>query len=129
MAKATKEKVNKYGVKVGDLFYISWGYEQTNVNFYQVIDLKGTASVMVREVWPKMVSEDAVCGMAADRAYEVPEGILPPAERSLFISDNENGDLKRISTKYSNEPHFSISSGGYIARPYTGQKVYESWYY
>lgn len=30
----TAEKVNKYGVKVGDLFSASWGYEQTNVDFF-----------------------------------------------------------------------------------------------
>ena len=128
-APAKKEKVNKYGVKVGDLFYISWGYEQTNVDFFQVIELKGEASVIVREVYPKMVEEKAVSGMSADRRYEVPEEILPAASRSTFISDNEKGVLKRISTKYNNEPHFSIGSGGYTARPYKGEEVYVSWYY
>lgn len=124
-----KEKVNKYGVKVGDLFYISWGYEQTNVDFFQVIELKGEASVIVREVYPKMIEEKAVSGMSADRRYEVPEEILPAASRSTFISDNEKGVLKRISTKYYNEPHFSIGSGGHTARPYKGEEVYVSWYY
>lgn len=37
------------GVKVGDIFYSSWGYDQTNVNFYEVTGLTG-ASVKVREV-------------------------------------------------------------------------------
>ena len=122
-----KEKVNKYGVKVGDLFYISWGYEQTNVDFFQVIELKGEASVIVREVYPKMIEEKAVSGMSADRKYEVPEEILPAASRSTFISDNEKGALKRISTKYYNKPHFSI--GDYTAHPYEGEEVYVSWYY
>ena len=30
----TAAKVNKYGVKVGDMFSASWGYEQTNVNLF-----------------------------------------------------------------------------------------------
>lgn len=28
-------------VKVGDVFLNSWGYEQTNTNFYQVVEVKG----------------------------------------------------------------------------------------
>ena len=35
--KTKPEPINKYGVKVGDVFYDSWGYEQTNIDFYQVI--------------------------------------------------------------------------------------------
>lgn len=36
-------------VKVGDIFVASWGYDQTNVDFYEVTGLTG-ASVRVREV-------------------------------------------------------------------------------
>lgn len=45
-----KEAVNKYGVKVGDIFVSSWGYDQTNVDFYQVIALKGTTMVELKEI-------------------------------------------------------------------------------
>ena len=41
--KGKKTKANKYGVKVGDLFYSSWGYEQTNNDFFQVIELVGAS--------------------------------------------------------------------------------------
>lgn len=27
----------KHNIKIGDIFYNSWGYEQTNVDFYQVV--------------------------------------------------------------------------------------------
>lgn len=37
------------GVKVGDFFYSSWGYDQTNIDFYEVVGLTG-ASVKVRQV-------------------------------------------------------------------------------
>ena len=49
-AKAKKQPVNKYGVKVGDMFCDIWGYEQTNVDFYQVIDLKGSTTVVLKPV-------------------------------------------------------------------------------
>lgn len=35
---------------IGDILYSSWGWEQTNVSFYQVIALKGKASLVVKEV-------------------------------------------------------------------------------
>ncbi|MBF5824150.1 hypothetical protein HQI67_00200 [Escherichia coli] len=37
-------------VCVGDIFVSSWGYEQTNVNFYQVISVHGKKTVTVREI-------------------------------------------------------------------------------
>lgn len=48
--KTTKPAVNKYGVKVGDVFYSSWGYEQTNIDFYQVIALKGATMVTLQKI-------------------------------------------------------------------------------
>ena len=38
-----------HAVKVGFIFYSSWGYEQTNVDFYQVIEVKG-AFVIIRQI-------------------------------------------------------------------------------
>lgn len=43
------------GIKVGDIFYASWGYDQTQVNFYEVVGLTG-ASVRVRQVAQRDVS-------------------------------------------------------------------------
>ena len=28
---------NVHGVQIGDIFYTCWGYEQTNVDFYEVV--------------------------------------------------------------------------------------------
>lgn len=130
------EKVNKYGVKVGDIFSASWGYEQTNVDFFQVIALAGESSVRVREVHPPMVEETAVSGMSADRVYKLTSEILPPAPSSVFIKDQEKGDLKRIQPGYYKDPEeakkycsFSLSSYA-TAFKCNGEteKTYESWY-
>ncbi|NJO58756.1 MAG: hypothetical protein HC836_10535 [Richelia sp. RM2_1_2] len=37
-------------LKVGDIVYASWGYDQTNIDFYQVVALKGNVSVVVRKI-------------------------------------------------------------------------------
>ena len=105
---APAEKKNKYGVKVADLFSMSWGYEQTNVDFFQVVELVGESSVKIREVYPEFESK-AVSGMSEDRTYKITSEILPPASRSIFIKDQEHGDLKRIST-YNNDTYIKIDS-------------------
>ena len=133
----TKKKENIYGVKVGDIFSASWGYEQTNNNFFQVIALVGEKSVRVREVNPPIISRDPVSGMAEDRIYKLTNEILPHAEYSVFIKDQENGDLKRIKPGYYKDPeeakkhcYFDLSSyaSAYKCNGET-KKVYDSWYY
>ena len=41
-------------LKVGDILYTSWGYDQTNVEYYQVTKAKG-CFVTVHEIWQKRV--------------------------------------------------------------------------
>lgn len=130
------EKVNKYGVKVGDLFYSSWGYDQTQVDFFQVVALVGETSVRVREVYPRMIDEKPICSMAADRTYAMTSELLPASSSSVFIKDQEKGDIKRIKPGYYSDPEeaarnccFNLSS---FANAYKchGETVtaYESWY-
>ena len=132
--KATKtaskpEKVNKYGVKVGDMFSMSWGYEQTNVDWFQVIALVGECSVRIREVNPPMVAETAESPMSADRTYAISNEILPPSSYSVHIKDNEKGDLKRV-LKSGNTLYLNMASYANAYKVESGNhKVYESWYY
>lgn len=44
------ERISSRNLKVGDILYTSWGHEQTNIDFYQVTQLIGTKSVMIREI-------------------------------------------------------------------------------
>lgn len=135
--KEKAEKKNVFGVKVGDIFSASWGYEQTNNDFFQVIALVGEKSVRVREVNLPIVRRDPVSGMAEDRVYKITGEILPPSPHSVFIKDQEKGDLKRIKPGYfqdeekaKNNCYFDISSyaSAYKCNGET-KKVYESWYY
>lgn len=125
------EKVNKFGVQVGDLFYSSWGWEQTNVDFFQVVALVGETSVRVREVYPAVLKDEPTCSMAADRTYQITREILPAADRSVFIKDQEKGDVKRLKSyqQDGSHPQFNLTS---YANAYkcegTEIKLYESWY-
>lgn len=35
------------GINPGDIFVCSWGYEQSNISFYQIIDVKGNNVVLI----------------------------------------------------------------------------------
>ncbi len=42
--------MNVHGVKIGDIFYDSWGWEQTNIDFYQVVGLRGKTQVVLKAI-------------------------------------------------------------------------------
>jgi hypothetical protein len=49
----------KHGLEVGAILYSSWGYDQTNISWYQVIEVKDS-SVILREIAGKAAGEDKV---------------------------------------------------------------------
>ena len=102
-------KQNKYGVAVGDIFRAVWGYDETHNSFFQVVKLSGESSVRVREVYPPLLGQR--CGnLCADYVYQTKGvGILPPASHSLFIKNQQTGDLKRLKT-YGNVAGFKMAS-------------------
>ena len=42
-------------VKAGDIFVSSWGYEQTNIDYYQVVGIKDKSTLTLREIGAKVV--------------------------------------------------------------------------
>ena len=86
-------------IKVGDIFSSSWGYEQTNVYFYQVVGLKGKSTALLRRI-------------AGERHYDGPmSGSTVPA-RDAFIG--EEVQQKRIQvTDKTGRPHFKMASYEY----------------
>lgn len=95
-AGAKPEKQLAHGVQVGDIFEMTWGYDQTNVDFFQVVKLCGEKSCRVVQVTPKVTVQEADSAMSATTFYEITREILKPHERSIFIKDQEKGDIKRI---------------------------------
>lgn len=56
--KATREYKNKlkvskaapHDVKVGDIFSASWGYDQTNIDYYEIVSLIGSTMAEVQQI-------------------------------------------------------------------------------
>lgn len=71
--------------KMGDILCCSWGYDQTNVDFYQVIKVT-TASVRVRQIKSRIVE-----GQAANRTQNK---VMPcPGQ---WDDENAAGKLHRV---------------------------------
>lgn len=58
------------GVSVGDIFYNSWGYDQTNVDFYEVIRLTGQG-VEVQPINSRVVSS----GQGSESVVPIPGSV------------------------------------------------------
>lgn len=48
-------------VRIGDIFHTCWVYEQTNVEFYQVVSLHGTKTAGLREIASQIVKDTGWC--------------------------------------------------------------------
>ena len=124
-----REKKNKFGVKVGDIFSASWGYDQTQTDYFQVVSLAGDQSVRVREVYPERISSHADGPMAETSVYKLDRSkMLPAASSSVFIKDQERGDIKRIQM-WGDTPSFRLASfaNAYLCKGDT-DTAYDSWY-
>lgn len=112
MAKARAAAAKPHGLAVGDVFYTSWGYEQTNVNFFQVVGLVGARTVELREIAKR---EEPDSGYPHGMACMV----VPAAD--AFISDEVL--RKRVSA------HKTVKiDRGEVAFFWDGRPKYCSWY-
>lgn len=113
-ALAEKKKAAKCPFKVGDLLYGTWGYDQTNVEAYQVVGLKGKSSVVLKAVCQEIVK--------GSQGYDCCN--VKPVKDS-FLSGKE---IVKRATTYNGENwtvkmHYSCH-----LRLWEGQEIYKSWY-
>ena len=94
-------------IKVGDIFCYSWGWEQTNVNFYKVIERKGKISAVVREISYKSVETTS---WASENVVPCPEEVIGKEETVRL-----NGNYFKRSC-------------GYARKTNATDKHYRSWY-
>lgn len=104
------KKSNYLGVKIGDIFVYSWGYEQTNINYFQVVALKGEKSVVIREIAKEIVNVDGY------ESYKV----VPRKNEFLdkkkgFLKDNEIGATKLVKGLKNGTIYINIESFGFCS--------------
>jgi len=108
---ALKERAKEAAqtVKVGQIFYDSWGYDQTNIDFYQVVKVGGL-SVSLRKISGTVTETGNMCG----KTVAVPDSFVGEAF------------TKRIQS-YNGKPCFASDYRGAVT-PWDGTPLYVSWY-
>ena len=102
----------KTTLTVGSIVSTSWGWEQTNVEFYEITKVKTAKKVCLREIQKKLTNASGYSSMA-DKVLPVPGAYL--------ADDNEFEKIVSIGNR------INISSCQ-TATPWNGKPQYCSWY-
>lgn len=103
----TKKEFQNESVKIGDMFYTSWGYDQTNTEHYKVVELSPSGKTCkVRQIGSKSVPNSGYAhGMAdmvePDPTFEVKIQIYDQ-ERHYNIEQKEHLPDLRVKITRSN---------------------------
>lgn len=106
--------VLNHSLKLGDVLYSQWGYEQTNVSFYLVVSMHGKTMVGLREVCTRKAED---CGAMA--------GTVMPDKNNFC---NEEVLKKKVRLGYGGLATVSINSF-MSASLWGGDPVHYSSYY
>ena len=105
-AKRKADRSKPHTLNIGDILYTSWGYDQTNVDFYQVVEVVGKCTVVIREI-----------------AHKTIEGSGGPSESVVAVKDSFIGEPM---TKRSNSTN-SVRIASYSsASPWDGQPRHQT---
>lgn len=114
VAKRRAERSAPHTLKVGDILYSSWGYDQTNVNFYQVTNIVGKNSVEIREISSRVYSQESTYD------YVV-------AVKDAFLSPQYEGDKRGETMLKRARPDNSVKvSHSQTAWLWDGKPCYET---
>jgi len=106
-AKAQKAEAAK-NLKVGDIYYSSWGYDQTNIDFYKIVDVKGAKATLVKIAKSYLDSEFAY----EDKVVPAPNVIVgKPMNKIVDQFGNFNIASYAGAYKWNGEPKYQTASG------------------
>lgn len=101
-------------VSVGDFFYASWGYDQTNVDFYKVVGV--TPKGVKIQQWTSRVDS------ANDYSMRV-----VPGDKPYTMTRWVNGE--RVGEIPASVEQKRLHHGGYDGRPYLSWRSYADLYF
>lgn len=84
---------------VGDILYSSWGWEQTNIDFYQVIAIRG-CTVQLRQLDQQITEDGYMCGTTVP----VPDVFKGKALSRRMMKDYIRIDSYRTAWKWDGQP-------------------------
>lgn len=115
-------------INIGDIYVMSWGYDQTNNSFFRVKEKRGKTQIVVQEVNLKVAECSPVGPMSADYKYDPNQYEI--RKHSVFIKDNEKGKICKVKKSYrlNDEDPVFVVYNYHTCTKYNGEQLYESWY-
>lgn len=74
-AKRKDARSKPHTIKLGDIFYTSWGYDQTNIDFYQTTKIISDRTIEVRQIGSKIVDSSDI---SSNQVVAVKDSFLTP---------------------------------------------------
>lgn len=110
-------------VKVGDIFYASWGYEQTNVDFVKVVGFSASGkSAKIVKIGQKIVESIAYM---AEKVLPDPDNIV--GKESMVRIKNYKDEPELRGTFYPMKDHPEYKRSEFFWK-HDGEPVYQSHY-
>jgi len=98
-----EQKANRKSraLEVGDILRSTWGYEQTNVDFYQVTRLVGKTMVEIRQIGSRITEDLYMQG----ECWPVPDHFIgPPMRKRPSSYDGKSVSITSFSSAFKMEP-------------------------
>lgn len=93
-----ERKVQKRGLEIGDIVQTGWGYNQTQREFFEVVDLYGKFGVVIRQIASKMLPTEGY-GSMAGKCKPVPGKYIGEPMRKM----SKDGMVKIYSFAYASK--------------------------
>jgi hypothetical protein len=108
-------------ITAGTVLYSSWGYDQTNIDFYQIIEVNAK-SIKIRRIASKYAPEQDNRGLSSMAAYVMPI-------QDEFIKDEIlSKKINALVSPGGSIQYYIKSKHGWISEHVEGSKHYSSWY-
>ena len=101
--------------EIGDILVSSWGYDQTNVNYFQVVR-KTASSIWIKPISASVTEEGWCCG----HCTPVKDSFI---EKS-YLNIPDEGKMCRVK----DDGWVTVKKGVIHAHRWDGQPNYVSWY-
>lgn len=96
-----KARYAPHGLQGGEVFRTSWGYEQTNVEYYEVVGVKGQ-TVELREIAQNRTTEGYECG----KTQPIPGAYIGEvfSRRVSMVGGSPSVKVHQSATAYLEQP-------------------------
>jgi hypothetical protein len=112
----------KTDAQLGDIFVYSWGWEQTNKNFFQIININGN-TLTFKEISQESSPNQNGGSYMSDYVLPVPNQFI---DSQFYSQDKEGKNLGYLKKRMTSKDYINMEFGAMFK--WDGKPEYVSWY-